>query len=129
MSSEARHSTEFPGETSGFCRADGPDLVRKALDFLRGGAPADGSPYAAAPVARQKSQLCQWAQSLGLLLDPESIIPRLIREGQEHDIFALFDVIPCHPSGGFFKFIEETLAADHTLRAERNVSIKPRTEP
>ncbi len=30
-----------------------------------------------------------------------------------------FDVIPCRPDGGFLQFIEETLAAGHTLRAER----------
>ncbi|MEX2579938.1 MAG: hypothetical protein WD342_12845 [Verrucomicrobiales bacterium] len=33
-----------------------------------------------------------------------------------------FDVIPCRPDGGFLQFIEETLAAGHTLRAERRSS-------
>ena len=31
-----------------------------------------------------------------------------------------FDVIPCHPDGGFLQFIEDTLAAGHTVRAVRS---------
>ncbi len=38
------------------------------------------------------------------------------------DILIPFDVIPCHPAGGFLAFIEETLAAGHTLRAVRTVT-------
>ena len=35
-----------------------------------------------------------------------------------------FDVIPCHPAGGFLAFIEATLAAGHTLRAVRTVTTR-----
>jgi hypothetical protein len=38
------------------------------------------------------------------------------------DILVPFDVIPCHPAGGFLTFIEETLAAGHSLRAVRTVT-------
>jgi len=43
----------------------------------------------------------------------------LIRAG---DTLIPFDVIPCHPGGGFLSFIEETLATGHTLRAVRTIS-------
>jgi hypothetical protein len=33
-----------------------------------------------------------------------------------------FDVIPCHPAGGFLQFIEETLVAGHTLRTVRTIT-------
>ena len=42
-----------------------------------------------------------------------------------------FDVIPCHPAGGFLEFIRDTLAAGHSLRAVRTVSTesKPPADP
>jgi hypothetical protein len=115
MDSETRHPEEIPGETSGFFRADGPDLILEALHLLRGGTPADGEAYEAAPVARQESQLCEWAKSLDLLLDPDA-------NSGVRDTLVPFDVIPCHPRGGFLQFI-----AGHTLRAERRVSTKARS--
>jgi hypothetical protein len=104
MDSETRHPEEIPGETSGFFRADGPDLILEALHLLRGGTPADGEAYEAAPVARQESQL-----------DPDA-------NSGVRDTLVPFDVIPCHPRGGFLQFI-----AGHTLRAERRVSTKARS--
>ncbi len=38
------------------------------------------------------------------------------------EVLIPFDVIPCHPAGGFLTFIEETLAAGHSLRAVRTVT-------
>lgn len=43
----------------------------------------------------------------------------VVRAGE---ILIPFDVIPCRPAGGFLKFIEDTLAAGHSLRSERKVS-------
>lgn len=43
----------------------------------------------------------------------------LIRAG---DDLVPFDVIPCHPGGGFLEFIEQTLAAGHHLTAVRTVT-------
>lgn len=37
-----------------------------------------------------------------------------------------FDVIPCRPSEGFLKFIQDTLAAGHSLQAVRTVTTPPR---
>jgi hypothetical protein len=48
----------------------------------------------------------------------------LVRAG---DDLVAFDIIPCHPAGGFLTFIEETLAAGHTLRAVRTVT--PHRQP
>lgn len=41
----------------------------------------------------------------------------LVRSGQT---LIPFDVIPCHPDGGFLAFIEATLASGHTLQAVRS---------
>lgn len=43
----------------------------------------------------------------------------VVRAGE---LLVPFDVIPCHPAGGFRQFIEDTLAAGHTLRAVRTVT-------
>ena len=43
----------------------------------------------------------------------------LVRAGED---LIPFDVIPCHPAGGFLAFIQETLAAGHRLRAVRTVT-------
>ncbi|MES2659332.1 MAG: hypothetical protein V4689_12000 [Verrucomicrobiota bacterium] len=40
----------------------------------------------------------------------------------DEDVLVPFDVIPCHPAGRFLAFIEETLAAGHSLRAVRTVT-------
>jgi len=45
----------------------------------------------------------------------------LVRAGED---LIPFDVIPCHPAGGFLAFIEETLAAGHTLHAVRTVTTR-----
>jgi hypothetical protein len=66
---------------------DGEDRVVAALDFLRGVRPAGGDPYRETDTAGQKARLKEWAESLGCLLNPESILPQLRRGGQEHDYF------------------------------------------
>lgn len=49
----------------------------------------------------------------------------VIRAGE---LLVPFDVIPCHPAGGFLEFINETIRAGHTLKAERTVSTTPRNQ-
>ena len=127
----------------------------------------------------QKEKLYQWADCLGLLLEASGFPAKVVRGGQEYELFhdevtdryfkvtrngvfglspgielALvssaqdarrfhlweaspleylerlhfqnllvpFDVIPCRPACGFLAFVEETLAAGHTLRAVRTVT-------
>lgn len=45
----------------------------------------------------------------------------LIRAGE---VLVPFDVIPCHPAGGFLDFISETLAAGHSLQTLRTITTK-----
>jgi hypothetical protein len=68
-------------------RADGADLVRAALDFLRGFQSPSGDASGPPTLAWQEDRLREWAESLGLLLNIEDYIPRLERGGQEHDWF------------------------------------------
>jgi hypothetical protein len=41
---------------------------------------------------------------------------------REEDNLGIFDVIPCHPGGGFLAFIRDALEAGHSLKAVRSVS-------
>ena len=47
----------------------------------------------------------------------------VIRAGE---LLVPFDVIPCHPDGGFLQFIADTISAGHTLKAERTVTTTAR---
>ncbi len=238
MASESEPPADFPDPSAHQRGADARDPVLAALDHLRGIQEASGDSSGSLPLARQEACLREWADRLGLLLNPQEIIPFLDRGGQEHEIlkqgdrvlkvtrngvFGLspgielalvssamearrfhlweatpleyldrlhlqnllvpglnrlegfihqtngdlaivtsqprfeivpvstaeidawftglgfakvtdsayyragadlipFDVIPCHPAGGFLAFIEETLAAGHSLRAVRTVT-------
>jgi hypothetical protein len=42
------------------------------------------------------------------------------------DTLIPFDVIPCRPAGGFLRFIEDTIAAGHSVSVVRTVSTSPR---
>lgn len=85
--SQPQPEPESTGQAAPVPGAAQRDFIREALNLLRripaSGGEAPGSPT----VARQKENLREWARGLGLLLDPETIIPRLVRGGQEHDIF------------------------------------------
>lgn len=86
MSSESRRD-QAPGSPPADQRgADAGDLVVAALDYLRGVQDAGGGSSGPPPLARQEARLREWADRLGLLLNPEEIIPFLDRGGQEHDI-------------------------------------------
>ena len=87
MSDESKPSVPNTRPPADQLRADGKDLVRSALDFLRGIPQAGGDAFGTPTLACQKKSLHQWARDLGLLLDPEIIIAKLIRGGQEHDFF------------------------------------------
>lgn len=67
--------------------ADAGDLILAALDFLRGGLSGDREASGPATLARQESGLLQWADGLGLLLNPDDLPRRVIRGGQEHELF------------------------------------------
>jgi len=66
---------------------DGTDLICSAIDYLRGILHKNGDAYWQANTFRQKAHLEEWATNLGLLIDAEDILPRLVRGGQEHDLY------------------------------------------
>ncbi len=76
----ARKAAAHPG-------ADGADIILAALNHLRGISSAGGGASGPPPLSRQKESLREWAGSLGLLLNPDEIVLRLERGGQEHDFF------------------------------------------
>jgi len=77
------HSGPPPSERA----ADAADLILAALDYLRGVSQAGVESLGPPSLGRQEEDLRQWADRLGLLLDPAPITTRLTRGGQEHDIF------------------------------------------
>jgi len=86
MTSESQPPTGNSHPSAHQRGTDEGDLVLAALDHLRGVQEAGGSPSGPPPLARQEACLLQWADRLGLLLNPEGIIPFLDRGGQEHEI-------------------------------------------
>ena len=76
-----------PGETSALSRVDGADLVITAFRHIGGGLPSDGAARGAPTLARQKESLREWARSVGLLLSPGNLPSKIVRGGQEHDLF------------------------------------------
>jgi hypothetical protein len=87
MPSEPPNESATGREAAPDTGAARPDFVRAALDYLRGSLPPDGGPSGAPHFARQKADLREWAQSLGLLLTPDQLPAIPVRGGQEHDLF------------------------------------------
>ena len=83
MEDDPTAQTDPPASISG---DDGEDRVVAALDFLRGGPSGNGPALGQATLACQKTRLKEWAESLGLLLNVSTILGRLVRGGQEHDV-------------------------------------------
>ncbi len=74
-------------EAPAHSRADGEDLIVSALAHLRRGVPADGGALGPPTLARQTTDLRQWAGNLGLLLKATDLPAWVVRGGQEHDIY------------------------------------------
>lgn len=156
MGSENEPANTNPRPPADQRGTDGEDLVLPALNFLRGSLSANVGACGPPTLTRQKEDLRQWADGLGLLLSPSDLPAKVIRGGQEHELFhdestdryfkvtrngvfglspgielvlIPFDVIPCHPAGGFLAFIEETLTAGHSIRAIRTVTTKAESSP
>lgn len=87
MSSESEPESEIHRPPADQRGADAGDPILAALDFLRGGLPGDGEASGSPPLARQESRLLQWADRLGLLLNPGDLPHKVIRGGQEHELF------------------------------------------
>jgi hypothetical protein len=81
-----------PGDSSSPAPADqrgtdGEDLVLAALHYVRGGLSLGREASGPPTLARQKENLRGWAASLGLLLSAYDIPAKVVRGGQEHEIF------------------------------------------
>lgn len=63
------------------------DRIGSALAHLRRGLSPDGRPPGESPFARQEACLAEWAESLGLLLNPEDLPSKAVKGGQEHDLW------------------------------------------
>ena len=87
MASESQPQPESSRQTAPVPGAVERDLVRAALDYLRGIPTAGGEASGPPTVARQKADLCEWAKSLGLLLTPDQFPAIPVRGGQERDLF------------------------------------------
>ena len=87
MSSESEARPDIPGPPADQRDADARDLILAALDFLRGGLSGDGEASGPPTLARQEARLREWADRLGLLLNPTALPTKVVRGGQEHDLF------------------------------------------
>ncbi len=86
MSSDGQEEIHNPREAAAHCQTGGGHLIKKALRHLQRVLPSGGGTFRSPPLARQKACLREWANGLGLLLEPASLFERLQRGGQEHDI-------------------------------------------
>ena len=87
MASESQPQPESSRQTALVLGAVERDLVRAALDYLRGIPTAGGEAPGSPTVARQKENLREWARGLGLLLTPAPFPAIPVRGGQEYDLF------------------------------------------
>lgn len=84
MNDEPRDETDSAPRPAG---DDGEDRIVAALDFLRRSVGGDVEAHWQTDTFRQKSHLQEWAEGLGLLLKLSDFADRLVRGGQEHDVF------------------------------------------
>lgn len=74
-------------ETAAHSGADGSHFILAALNHLRGVSSASVGTSRSPSLARQKENLREWARGLGLLLSQSDLPPKVVRGGQEHDVY------------------------------------------
>lgn len=87
MSHASDNAQPATGDPTAHSRADGAHLVLAALNHVRGGVSSDGGASGTPTLARQKEDLREWARGLGLLLTQSDLPSKVIRGGQEHDVY------------------------------------------
>lgn len=110
MPSEHRTPGSPTGPPADQRGADEGDPCREEADFHRRVLSANRAAPGPSNAAGENARLLQWADRVGLLLK-RWLIP--------------FDVIPCHPTGGFLAFFQDTLAAGHRLHAVTTSPVTP----
>lgn len=68
-------------------RKNAENLILEALVYLRGSLPANGGTFGPPSLPRQKEDLQKWATGLDLILNPSELPPKVVRGGQEHELF------------------------------------------
>ena len=87
MASETEPDSEIPSPPAHQRGAVAGDLVLAALDFIGGGLSGDGETSGPPTLAGQEARLREWADRLGVLLNPADLPKKVIRGGQEHELF------------------------------------------
>ncbi len=87
VSSEPPAPNDFPRPPAHQRRADEGDFIVAALDHIRGGLSGNGETFGTPTLAGQEARLREWANGLGLLLSPVDLPTKVIRGGQEHELF------------------------------------------
>jgi hypothetical protein len=87
MSNEAESSSAKNHPPADHRGVDGADLIVSALDFIRGSVSSDGGSCGPPNLARQEEILLQWADDMGLRLNHSDFPSKVVRDGQEHDLF------------------------------------------
>jgi hypothetical protein len=87
MADESQMPDDPSGPPADQRSADAGDLVLAALDFIRGGLSGNGEASGSPTLAWQEARLLEWADRLGLLLSSSALPTKVVRGGQEHDLF------------------------------------------
>ena len=87
MPSENEPTREIPNPPAHQRGADAGDLILAAFDHVRGSLSGDGEASGPPTLAGQEARLREWADRLGLLLSPAALPTKVVRGGQEHDLF------------------------------------------
>jgi hypothetical protein len=87
MSNEAEPKSEILRSPADQRSADPRDLIVEALDYIRGGVSGNRDASGPPALARQEASLRQWADRMGLLLNSRDLPTKVLRGGQEHELF------------------------------------------
>ena len=90
------------GEASHLFKEDEEDHLASCYRHLRGALSGDGETFGTPTLFCQKEAISEWADRMGLLLDPQSVPPKLQKGGQEYDFYLKGDRVvkislPCSP--------------------------------
>lgn len=85
MADDASNPIQHP--TSAEQAAGDDDRIGAALAHLRRSLSRDGRPPGESSFASQEACLAEWAESLGLLLNPDDLPSKAVKGGQEHDLW------------------------------------------
>jgi len=81
------HPRQAQSETPHLSGEDEEDYLASCYKHLRGTLQSYREAPRAPSLSCQKEAITEWADRMGLLLDPDSHLPRLQKGGQEHDYY------------------------------------------